>query len=222
MFFNIWCKEYLKLNKALFALLLLHVGIAVYHFLRIRNAFIVNEPILLWSDIIEKGAIFFSRFEKPLYLSAVILAVLQFYPETDKRRFRISCHLPLKEPLMVAAMLAFSIAVISAYWLLGLAAAYLTGMKYFPYDLYSEQPLIMFYWYVKALIFYAVSAVLMLELSWSARIKRFIMLAGFYNIVIIPAYNSPHIYLIPLILTALIFIPALFYPALRFREGGDL
>ncbi|MDR2400237.1 MAG: hypothetical protein LBD73_01125 [Deferribacteraceae bacterium] len=222
MFFQIWRKEYLKLNKALFALLLVHIGVAVYHYLRIRNAFIVNEPVLLWSDIIEKGGIFFSRFEKPLYLSSVILAVLQFYPETDKRRLRISCHLPMNEQVMLWGMLAFSILTVTIYWFLDLAAACLTGLRYFPYDVYSQQPLIMFYWYIKALVFYAVSAVLTLELSWGDKFRRGIMLAGFYNLINMSVYNSPLIYLIPLILTALIFIPAVYYPALRFREGGDV
>jgi hypothetical protein len=168
------------------------------------------------------GGIFFSRFEKPLYLSAAALGILQFYPETDKRRFRISCHLPIKEEVMLASMLAFCIAAISVYWLIGLIAAILTGVVYFPRQLYAEQPFIMFFWYIKALIFYAAVAVIMLEISWKDRLKRGIMLAGFYCLISAPSYNASEFYLIPLILTALIFIPAVYYPALRFRKGGDL
>jgi hypothetical protein len=218
---QIWRKEYLKMNKALWVLLLVHIGIALYHFLRIRNAFIVMEPVLLWSDIIEKSAIFFSRFEKPLYLSAVVLALLQFYPEMDRRRFRISCHLPLNEKVMLGSMLSFSLGVLTFYWLIDLAAAYMTGYRYFPYDLYSEQPLVMFYWYIKALIFYAVTAILALTESWADRIKRGIMLAGFYNLIHISVYNSPLFYLVPVIFLALLFIFAVYYPALRFREGEE-
>jgi hypothetical protein len=192
----IWLKEYLKLNRALWALLIFHIAAAVYFYLRIRSAFVAGSPISLWTNIITMNSFFFSIFEKPLYITGFAIAVLQFYPEVEKRRFRISCHLPANEYITLAKMIAFAVSSISLFWLIDALSVLLISARYFPYEIFSETPLVMFYWYINALLFYAVASVLTLEPSWKHKGRLFIMLAAFYKLVSISIYNSPKAYIV--------------------------
>jgi hypothetical protein len=216
---NIFFKEYLKLNKVLFALLILHAALGVYHWLRLRSSFTVGSPVSIWTNIINMNGIYFSIFEKPLYVTALALAVFQFYSEADKRRFRISCHLPANEYLITAAMFAFAVSALTAFGLLDLVFAMAVSVRYFPYEIYSQIPLILFYWYVNAVLFYAVASVLTLEPSWKHKIRLFIMLGAFYKLISLSVYNSPKIYIICLLILAALFLSLIFYPAERFRQG---
>ncbi|MDR2104260.1 MAG: hypothetical protein LBP51_00730 [Deferribacteraceae bacterium] len=215
----IWLKEFLKLNKILAALLLFHIAIAFYFYLRIRGLFITASPMGVWLNIISMNTFYFSIFEKPLYITGCALAILQFYPEVEKRRFRISCHLPANEYITLAKMIFFAIAAISVFGLIDALSVLLVSAGYFPYEIFSETPIIIFYWYINALLFYAVAAVLTLEPSWKAKVRLFLILAAFYKLVDVSIYNSPKVYIIYLIIIAALFVSTIFYPAERFRRG---
>jgi hypothetical protein len=163
---------------------------------------------------------FFSAFEKPLYVTGFALAVLQFYPEVEGRRFRISCHLPANEYLTLLSMLAFAAAAITSFWLLDTVCAVFASAAYFPYEISSEVPFVMFYWYINAILFYSVGSVLTLEPSWKHKIRLFVMLAAFYKLITLSVYNSPKVYTVYLLLTAALFLSTVFYPAERFRKGA--
>ncbi|MDR2400993.1 MAG: hypothetical protein LBD73_05000 [Deferribacteraceae bacterium] len=217
----IWFKEYLKLKRALFALLIFHAAIAAYFWIGIRSSFIAGSPVAIWRNVFETNTFFFSVFEKPLYVTGLALAIFQFYPESDKRRFRISCHLPANEYLTTARMITFTIAALTLFWLLDTLCALLAAAYYFPYEVFSQVPLVTFYWYINALLFYAVASVLTLEPSWKHKIRLFIMFAAFYKLIGISIYNSSGIYIVYLLISAALFLSAIFYPAERFRKGAE-
>jgi hypothetical protein len=221
MVWQIFSKEFLKLNKALFALLFIHIGLVVYFWLRIRNNFISSDAIDVWTGVVGRHSIFFSMFNRPICVSALVLGVLQFYPEVDQRRFRISCHLPINERMMTAGMILFSAVIITICWLIDLAGVLFVSVKYFPREIYSEIPLIMFYWYIRASLFYAVASVITLEPSWKQKIRLFIMLAAFYKLIAISIYNTPNIYIIHLLILSALFLMTIYYPAERFKQGVE-
>jgi hypothetical protein len=219
MFFNIWRKEFLKLNKPLAALLIFHAGIAFYYWLSVRSSFIAGNPINIWLNVIGMNTFFFSIFEKPLYLTGAALGILQFYPEAEKHRFRLSCHLPANEYLITVTIILFAACSLTFFWLFDSLCAALVSVRYFPTEISAEAPLIIFYWYINALLFYAAASVLTLEPSWKHKIRLFIMLAAFYKLIDISIYNSSRLYIIYLIIIAALFTLCVLYPAERFRKG---
>lgn len=216
---QIWTKELIKLNKLLLALFIMHIGVAVYYWMIINSSFKVSEAISVWQLVIERGVIFFSNFQTPILASAIAIGVMQFYPEVEKKRFRISCHLPMNENLMVISMPIFAVSVITCLWLFDVAAAYFAGRTFYPYEMYSEIPVIMFYWYVKALVLYALAAVLTLEPSWFQKIRLGIVLAATVKVVGRFSYNSDRMFILTNLVLVCIIMLTVYYPALRFREG---
>ncbi|MGE4497053.1 MAG: hypothetical protein AB7E48_04165 [Deferribacterales bacterium] len=217
---QIWIKEFIKLNKVIFAVFLANAGLAVYFWLRLRGGFSMMNPVMIWSDIIDKHSFYFGRFEVPILVSAIALGIMQFYPETEKKRFRISCHLPLNENAMTAGMLSFGIVVISAVWLFDAASVYFVSKAYFPYEIYSEAPVIMLYWYLKAVVIYIFVSAFTLEPVWKQKLKLGIMLGAFSGFFAVSVYNSDRGVLLLSVMFAVMFVPVLFYPALRFRKGA--
>jgi hypothetical protein len=143
MFKQIWIKELIKLHKTFLVLLLIHIAVAAYMWLRLKGGFAMMNPVNIWSDIIEKHAFFFGRFEYLIALSGIVLGIMQFYPEVEKKRFRISCHLPVNEYLMTASMIGFGIAAMTALWIFDIIAVYFSSKVFFPYEIYSETPVVM-------------------------------------------------------------------------------
>lgn len=201
-------------------LVIMHLAAVAYHWLRVRGAFTMREPIAMWLDIIEKSAVFFSRLEVPILLSAVIIGIAQFYPEVSRRRFRLSCHLPVDEQFMTGAMALFGIASVTALWLFDLAASYAVGAHYFPAPLASQIPVVMFYWYLNAVVLYVIASSLTLEPSWGGKIRMGIMLGAYVRLIYVGSYNPPAASTIAAVILTLIILPVIFWPARRFRQGA--
>ncbi|QAR33787.1 hypothetical protein EP073_10335 [Geovibrio thiophilus] len=208
------------MNKVIFAVFLASAGYAVYFWLKLRSGFSMMNPVMIWTDIIDKHSFFFGRFEILLQVSAIALGVMQFYPETEKKRFRISCHLPVNEYAMTGSMVFFGISVITLLWIFDAAVVYLSARVYFPYEIYSEAPVVMFYWYLTAVVIYIFVSSFTLEPVWKQKFKLGIMLGAFSGFFAVSVYNSDRTILMLSCMLAVMFIPVLFYPALRFRKGA--
>lgn len=219
MYKNILRKEFLKLDKLLLALLVVHVAVAIYYIVDIRGDFLRVDAIAQWTIVITRQVIFFDFFEKPLLAAALAIGILQFFPEIEKKRFRISCHLPMNEYKMTGTTIFFGLSMVTILWLFDLVVAYCAGSIYYPREISSEIPVIMFYWYIQAVIIYIFAAIITLEPLWKVKIRLGILLYAYHELIYVNIYNSTPRLLVVITLLALAFIPIIYYPAMRFRKG---
>ena len=215
----IFYKEKIKLNRILLTVLIINISILIYTFFRVRLGIMMNEPSAIWLDIVLKHGIFYGNVEIALYISAVLIGVMQFYPEFEKKRFRLACHLPISEYKMIFFTFLFSIIVLTVLWVIDTLGVVFLVSRFFPPDLYKEIPLLMFYWYIKAIIIYGFVSSLTLEVSWNVKLRLAVLMAGFLWLFKMEVYNSSILYAFVIFIIALIYLFAIYYPALMFRKG---
>ncbi len=216
---NIFYKERIKLNRILLAVIIINAAVLIYTFFRVRVGIMLNEPSGIWLDIILRNGIFYSKVETALYVSALLLGVMQFYPEFERKRFRLSCHLPLSEYKMIFYTSLFGIIVLTLLWLIDMAGVVLLASQFFPIDIYRAIPLVMFYWYINTLIIYTFASSLTLEASWNVKLRLALMMTGCIWAFKMEVYNSSLSYAVTAFLFAVFYCFSIYFPALRFRKG---
>ncbi len=215
----IFYKEAIKLNRILLAVFIINMAVLVYTYFRTRLGILNHEPSSIWLDIILRHGIFYGKVETALYASAILIGVMQFYPEFERKRFRLACHLPLSEYKMIFFTSLFGIMVITFLWVMDTLGVVFLVSRFFPSDLYKEIPLLMFYWFMKSLIIYGFVSSLTLEASWNVKLRLAVLMAGFIWLFNIEVYNTSIFYALLVFLLVIIYQFAVYYPALRFRKG---
>ena len=216
----IFYKEAIKLRTPLIAAFVVNIAVAVYLYFRVRVGFVMQEPTMIWFDIIEKNAFFFDRVSMPIAVSAFVLGILQFYPEADRRRFRISCHLPVNENVTLSYMLLFGLLSIVCLWLTGTIGAMVVSCAFFPYDLQIHVPTVMAYKLMLAVTLYMIASCAALEHSWKDKLIVVLLMGGavwFFNVLL---YRPSVCYTLFAALISVISMVTLYYPALGYRAGG--
>ena len=216
---NIFYKESIKLNRLLISLLIIHIAAVIYVFFRVRVGFVMQEPAFLWLDIMLINGIFYSQLELLIYGSALVIGVMQYYPEFERKRFRLTCHLPVNENKTILTMSTFGVLVVFLLWVIDLIGVFIISNTFFPNEITLAIPLIMFYWLLKAVAIYTFASVVTLEPSWNVKFRLALMLAGFLWIFNMKVYNSNPNYAILALVFTILYTITIYYPALRFRKG---
>ncbi|ADD67741.1 hypothetical protein Dacet_0963 [Denitrovibrio acetiphilus DSM 12809] len=219
MFKRIFKKEYKKLRYVVLGAFLLNVGLVVKMCLNTRAAFTLNPSVNVWLDIIEQNSLFFSSVSDVLQASAVIIGFMQFLPEVEKKRFRISCHLPVSEAGMIFAMTAAGIIFISAIALFDMACISAMGRVYFPEDINSAVTPIFFADFMGAVVLYIYAVVITLE---PHKLRKAMLVVILFPLTGLFAGEGYRIYdgeLIPFVFLMCLIVPIVLSPAYRFRKG---
>ncbi len=216
---SIFIKERIKLTQTLIILVIIHLCMSVYFILNMRNWFVTASATDVWNNIITRNIIFFNDFELLLLATGLALGIMQFYPETAGKRFRISCHLPVTEFKMTSSLILFGFLSLTTLWLVDTAVVYIVASTYFPSEISSQTYVIMFYWYMAAVAVYAYASILTLEPSWVYKGIFGVILATPIILVKVITFYPETIYLSMVAVLAAIYMLVVYYPALRFRTG---
>lgn len=215
----IFYKERIKLNRILLAVMIINIAVLIYTFFRVRVGIMLNEPSGIWLDIVLRNGIFYSKVEIVLYVSALLIGVMQFYPEFERKRFRLACHLPVSEYKMIFYTSFFGVMVLTLLWIIDMAGVVFLTSQFFPADIYTAIPLVMFYWFINSLIIYTFASSLTLEASWNVKLRLALMMSGCIGAFKMEVYNSSPLYAVMAFLFAVLYFFSIYFPALRFRKG---
>ncbi|WP_027390030.1 hypothetical protein [Chrysiogenes arsenatis] len=219
MYRHVWVKESIKTKRFLMAGAVLHLAVAIYTYLTLAKQFSQIRPVLLWHDLVEKHTFYFHWFEPALYLFAVALGLFQYLPEIDKKRFRLSCHLPVSEYRMTGALVGFGIAVITLVWCFDALIVFAVGAYYYPVQVYQEALVVMVFWYGGSVATYCMVAAITLEPRWRQRAKLLILLLPSLSFFYVTVYNPSLSAVLLALAVAVLYSFAVLYSALRFRKG---
>ncbi len=217
---HIFYKEFIKLKLAIIVVFSVNIAVNLYSYFRIRVGFIMQEPAVIWFDIISKNAFYFDRISMPFILSAFILGVLQFYIEADKKRFRLSCHLPLNEVVMTFYMQFFGLTIIFLLWLVDLLSIYIISYVFFPYDLVKEIINVFVYKLFIAFISYMIASSISLEYSLVNKLRILFLSVGILSFFTVNVYKPSLIHSFMGLLTTLVVLLMIYFPAINYRAGG--
>lgn len=125
-------KEAIKLRLAWAMLFLGNAAFMAWLFVDVRHLFRLDHPEVVWYRVIHLGQVHYApmRFV-PLY-GALLLACIQFLPETRDERLRLSLHLPASSNSVVMVHLAAGLFALCILYLCNIAFLVWLTLLYFP------------------------------------------------------------------------------------------
>ena len=114
-------KEWIKTRRYLFAALLLTAGFAGYGLLRLYRAVELMGAGHIWEVMVTRNAVFIDPIKFVPLLAGLLLAVVQFVPEMQRKCLKLTLHLPVPALATLGAMLVFGLAALSVLFGIGVA-----------------------------------------------------------------------------------------------------
>ena len=94
---QLFYKEWLKLRWTVIILLILTVAVLTYITLYIDNILRLNDATAYWYNILFRGISYYSRLHYIPLLAGIAVGAMQFFPEIQRKRIKLTFHLPVNE-----------------------------------------------------------------------------------------------------------------------------
>lgn len=199
---------------------ILFAALVGYIFLWLAQAIGSMGIVNLWEAIIGKEFILVTHVKYLPLAVGMLLAVVQFVPEMQSKRLKLTLHLPLGETRIICAMLGYGVAVLLVLFTI-VALVLTSGLSVrFSREIVLSNFLTALPWLLGGLQAYLFGAWICLEPVWKQRIFNAIpavcVVSSFYSSATPGAYTTYLPYM-------LIFIAASFFfslhSAARFKDG---
>ncbi len=107
MYQAIFYKEWIKTRMILLLLLLVFAGMIAYSFINTAQLFRVAGAVNTWENTIMKDIPLISEMKWLPVLAGLLLAIVQYVPEMQNKRLKLTLHLPLPETRIIYSMLVY-------------------------------------------------------------------------------------------------------------------
>ncbi len=223
MYKAIFYKEWLKIRWVVFGSIIMVIGFLSYVNLNVRQFFTMNDPINVWIFFIQQKALYYTVLKYIPVILAIVLALVQFFPEMTKNRYRLTFHLPFNETISLFLMVAVGLLVmllISILYIIGLS---ITGTIYFPIELTTSSLITVTPWLLAGFITYLGMSSIVVDPSWKYRLVYMLLFAPFIQSLFLEKIYCQYTRSIGLyLLFSILYIPIIIFPGYRLRKGSRL
>lgn len=168
-------KEWIKTRRYLFAALLLTPGFAGYGLLRLYRAVELMGAGHIWEVMVTRNAVFIDPIRFVPLLAGLLLAVVQFVPEMQRKCLKLTLHLPVPALATLGAMLAFGLAALSVLFGIGVAIVGLGPLPVIARELAGNILCTALPWFLAGMAAYLLGAWVILEPTWRLRAVNILM-----------------------------------------------
>jgi len=212
-------KEWIKLRW--FLLIMLGITLAVHMkiLIMLRSAVVAKGAYHLWYMAAVKQAVFYGDIMWLGPFVGLVAALVQFVPETGKRRLRILFHLPLPHNRSLACMLG--VGALSAGALCGgsaLCLALSMGI-YFPFEVVKSAMVTSAPWCLAAVPAYFGTVLAMVETAWWRKVVYGVVAFGLVLLMMKRSLNVFELSMGWYGLAFALYLPTVLLPAHRFKRG---
>lgn len=168
-------KEWIKTRRYLFAALLLTAGFAGYGLLWLYRAVELMGAGHIWEVMVTRNAVFIDPIRFVPLLAGLLLAVVQFVPEMQRKCLKLTLHLPVPALATLGAMLAFGLAALSVLFGIGVAIVGLGPLPVIARELAGNILCTALPWFLAGMAAYLLGAWVILEPTWRLRAVNILM-----------------------------------------------
>lgn len=212
-------KETTKMRLAWLLLFLFNAAFMIWLFVGVRHLFRLDHPEVVWYRVITIGQEHYGAFRVVPLIVGVAVACLQFLPEMQGERLRLSPHLPASSNAVILTHLLAGLAAIGLLYLCD--GAILTGITllYFPTDVVTTMLLTAAPWVLAGVTGYLGTTLALLEPGLRLRVFILALTAGLVTPMLarrMPGDFANALPLFTLVVPLLLFASLL--PAYHFRH----
>lgn len=168
-------KEWIKTRRYLFGALLLTAGFAGYGLLRLYRAVELMGAGHIWEVMVTRNAVFIDPIKFVPLLAGLLLAVVQFVPEMQRKCLKLTLHLPVPALATLGAMLVFGLAALSVLFGIGVAIVGLGPLPVIARELAGNILCTALPWFLAGMAAYLLGAWVILEPTWRLRAVNILM-----------------------------------------------
>lgn len=168
-------KEWIKTRRYLFAALLLTAGFAGYGLLRLYRAVELMGAGHIWEVMVTRNAVFIDPIKFVPLLAGLLLAVVQFVPEMQRKCLKLTLHLPVPALATLGTMLVFGLAALSVLFGIGVAIVGLGPQPVIARELAGNILCTALPWFLAGMAAYLLGAWVILEPTWRLRAVNILM-----------------------------------------------
>ena len=217
---SIFYKEWLKIRWALLAMGLLFAGLLIYVYASVGHTYRFNEAPSYWYNIVFRGMKFYTILQYLPLLAGLVIAAVQFVPEIQRKRIKLTFHLPIDEYNVLLAMAGIGYVSLLVVYFVSALIFLLTGYANFPSNIVHSALGTILPWYLLGLSAYSLASYIILEPLWKRRIFYILFAVGFGKLFLNTwFYNIYDRVLLIMAIVTLLLSVSVIYSGHRFKKG---
>lgn len=170
-------KEWIKTRWYLLLCVMLSCGFAGYAMLKLYRAISLMGAGHIWEAMVMRNAVFIDQTEYIPLIVGMLLAVVQFIPEMQRKSLKLTLHLPLPALATLGTMLAFGLGALAVVFGVNLTILHVCSSSVLAPELVANIASTAMPWYLSGVAAYLFGAWVILEPTWKLRIVGMLMAA---------------------------------------------
>ncbi|MEA4916139.1 hypothetical protein [Proteiniphilum sp.] len=219
MYRSLFFKEWIKTRRLVWLLAIVFAGVTGYIFLNISKL-IQAGVIPLWGSIIENNLMLVSLIKFFPGAAGLLFAIVQFAPEMQSKRLKLTLHLPLNESKNLCAMLGYGVVVLSLLFMItclillgGISAS-------FSSEIVMANFLKMLPWLLAGYATYLLGAWISFEPVWMQRVLNALPAVALVSFFYMEGPSGAYTPFLPFLIVMVVAVFAFsFVSVTRFKNG---
>jgi len=171
-----------------------------------------------WGNVILLGFPFYTEMEYIPVLTGIVIAIVQFAPETNQSRLKLTLHLPVEENKLLLQMTSFGfMLLLFLFAIITLLLLIIIGI-YFPSEVITNVLNIWLPWSVGGLAAYFLTVAVIVELIWVRRLILIPFALGFID-VFFDIFNQSFQLILFLVTFSLLTSTLVLFSGYHFKRG---
>jgi hypothetical protein len=213
-------KEWIKLRRLFPLAVLVTAGFTAYVLMRIGHMYAFNGAGSVWMAVLEQNAVLIDDIKYLPAIVGLLVGIVQFVPEVQHKRLKLTLHLPYPQRGMILLMLGFGIVLTTGLFVLQAAATWAYLESILAHELAARIMMTAMPWYAAGTAAYLLTAWICIEPTWRLRMFDILVAAGTLRLFFLSGTPRGCDTLLPWI--AAVIVCALFfslYSTDRFMRG---
>lgn len=216
----IFYKEWIKTRRYTMLALILSLVFVGYALLQLQRVIGFKGVEHLWEILLSRDTVFIEVLTYVPLGIGLLMAVVQFVPEMQQKRLKLTLHLPYPQRRMITLMLGAGLVQVLGIFLLNYAVLWSYLQSILAPELVSRILLTALPWYLCGVTGYLLAAWICLEPTWYRRIVNLLIAVGVIRIFYLgttpEAYNC---FLFSLVLYTVVIVLLPQLSVERFKQG---
>lgn len=211
-------KEWLKIRWAFVGMALLSLLALTYIALNLAYYTEFMTAKGFWGNVILLGFPFFSEIKYIPILSGIVIAIVQFSPEMNLSRLKLTLHLPVEENTLFLQMISLGFLIlVLLFTVIALLLWIIVGI-YLPAEVVLMVLNTVLPWLMVGLASYFLTTAIIIEPVWTRRLIMIPFALGFLDLYYIA--QNPHVQLnLFLIIFGLLTSTLILFSGYHFKRG---
>lgn len=176
-------KEWLKVRWSFIGLVLINLIVVINICISLFNDFKFYKPNQIYDGVLSWGYVFYIDLMYIPLATGILLGVVQFFPEINSSRLKLTLHLPMKEGKSLLTMQWYGLGLLILLFLVDAVVISILTSTYFPAEVVSSFLMVSLPWFLAGLTAYIFISLIFVEPSWSRRILIAAAGIGFVNLL---------------------------------------